>query len=150
MTCSTTGPRLVTKSSFFLARFSSSQDLTLSAKISMSRSMARRIYADAFARWPKQDLRPDYQLQDILRAAVDERYKNLEPAMEAEEILKARALQFLVQNKYNERFKLQGPLLEPKSQPTYFNDLIREIEEAPRRTWLERLGKRLSGMIRLQ
>ncbi|KAG5920615.1 hypothetical protein E4U42_006144 [Claviceps africana] len=116
----------------------------------MSRSMARRIYADAFAKWPKQDLRPDYQLQDILRVAVDERYKKLEPAMEAEEILKARALQFLVQNKYNDRFKLQGPLLKPKSQPTYFNDLIREIEEAPRRTWLERLGKRLSGMIRLQ
>ncbi|KAG6001015.1 hypothetical protein E4U21_004772 [Claviceps maximensis] len=116
----------------------------------MSRSMARRIYADAFAKWPKQDLRPDYQLQDILRAAVEERYKSLKPGMEAEETLKARALQFLVQNKYNDRFKLQGPMLEPKSQPTYFHDLVKEIEEAPRRTWLERLGKRLSGMIRLQ
>lgn len=41
-------------------------------------------------------------------------------------------------------------MLEPKSQPTYFQDLVREIEEAPRRTWLERLGKRLSGMIRLE
>ncbi|KAG6038689.1 hypothetical protein E4U41_003856 [Claviceps citrina] len=116
----------------------------------MSRSTARRIYADAFAKWPKQDLRPDYQLQDVLRAAVDERYRNFKPSMEAEETLKARALQFLVQNKYNDRFKLRGPMLEPKSQPTYFSDLVREIEEAPRRTWLERLGKRLSGMIRLQ
>lgn len=41
-------------------------------------------------------------------------------------------------------------MLEPKSQPTYFQDLVREIEEAPRRSWLERLGKRLSGMIRLE
>lgn len=41
-------------------------------------------------------------------------------------------------------------MLQPKSQPTYFEDLVREIEEAPKRTWLERLGKRLSGMIRLQ
>ncbi|KAG6011416.1 hypothetical protein E4U43_008324 [Claviceps pusilla] len=114
----------------------------------MSRSIARRIYADAFAKWPKQDLRPDYQLQDILSAAVDERYKNWKPAMEAEETLKARALQFLVQDKYKDRFKLQGPMLQPKSQPTYFTDLMREIEDAPRRTWLERLGKRLSGMIR--
>jgi hypothetical protein len=48
------------------------------------------------------------------------------------------------------QYKLKGPMLEPKSQPTYFQDLVREIEEAPRRTWLERLGKRLSGMIRLQ
>ncbi|GAO17998.1 hypothetical protein UVI_02060200 [Ustilaginoidea virens] len=70
--------------------------------------------------------------------------------MEAKETLKARALQFLVQNKYKDRFKLKGPMLEPKSQPTYFKDLVREIEEAPKRTWLERLGKRLSGMIRLQ
>ncbi|KAG5979934.1 hypothetical protein E4U55_004557 [Claviceps digitariae] len=116
----------------------------------MSRSIARRIYADAFAKWPKQDLRPDYQLQDILRGAVDQRYKNWKPAMEAEETLKARALQFLVQDKYKDRFNFQGSMLEPKSQPTYFHDLIREIEEAPRRTWLERLGKRLSGMIRLQ
>ncbi|EFY84271.1 hypothetical protein MAC_09679 [Metarhizium acridum CQMa 102] len=121
----------------------------------MSRSIAlittqRRIYADAFAKWPKQDLRPDYQLQDILKAAVEERYKNYNPAMEAEETLKARALQFLVQDKFNNRYKLKGPMLEPKSQPTYFQDLVREIEEAPRRTWLERLGKRLSGMIRLQ
>ncbi|KZZ93678.1 hypothetical protein AAL_05394 [Moelleriella libera RCEF 2490] len=71
----------------------------------MSRAIARRIYADALANWPKQDLRPDYQLQDVLRAAVEQRYKTMEPALENEEILKARALQFLVQNKYNERAK---------------------------------------------
>lgn len=41
-------------------------------------------------------------------------------------------------------------MLEPKSQPTYFEDLVREIEEAPKRSWFERLSKRISGMIRLQ
>ena len=55
-----------------------------------------------------------------------------------------------MQNKFRDRYKLKGPMLEPKSQPTYFEDLVREIEEAPRRTWLERLGKRLPGIIRLQ
>lgn len=89
--------------------------------------------------------------------------------MERGELLKARALQFLVQDRYNDRvrapryhtpeiameanigqFKLKGRLLEPKSQPTYFADLVREIDEAPNRSWLERLGKRLSGMIRFQ
>lgn len=48
------------------------------------------------------------------------------------------------------QYKLSSTMLEPKSQPTYFADLIREIDEAPKRTWLERLGKRLSGMIRLE
>lgn len=41
-------------------------------------------------------------------------------------------------------------MLQPKSQPTYFDDLVREIEEAPNRSWFGRLSKRLSGMIRLQ
>ncbi|KAL3952906.1 hypothetical protein ACCO45_012849 [Purpureocillium lilacinum] len=122
---------------------------SLTTTTAMSKSLARRIYSDAFAKWPKQDLRPDYQLQDILRRAVEDRYASAK-TNEAEELLKARALQFLVQNKFRDRYKLKGPMLEPKSQPTYFEDLVREIEEAPRRTWLERLGKRLSGIIRLQ
>lgn len=132
----------------------------------------RRIYSDVFAKWPKQDLRPDYQLQDVLGKTVDARFQSYKPAMEREEILKARALQFLVQDKFKDRvcrenhnrhpdrvqnlltrlqqYKLQGPMLHPKSQPTYFDDLVREIEEAPNRSWFGRLGKRLSGMIRLQ
>ncbi|KAI9898044.1 hypothetical protein N3K66_006404 [Trichothecium roseum] len=116
----------------------------------MSRSLAHRIYSEAFAKWPKQDLRPDYQLQDVLKATVEDRFKNHNQSIEAEELMKARALQFLQQNRFNDRFKLKGPMLEPKSQPTYFTDLVREIEEAPNRSWLERLGKRLSGMIRLK
>ncbi|KAJ4164011.1 hypothetical protein LMH87_005703 [Akanthomyces muscarius] len=115
-----------------------------------TRSLARRIYSDVFAKWPKQDLRPDYQLQDVLGKTVDARFQSYKPAMERQEILKARALQFLVQDKFKDRYKLQGPMLHPKSQPTYFDDLVREIEEAPNRSWFGRLGKRLSGMIRLQ
>ncbi len=133
-------------------------------------SSQRRIYSDVFAKWPKQDLRPDYQLQDVLGKTVDARFQSYKPAMERQEILKARALQFLVQDKFKDRvcaepkppsngsnlltrllqYKLQGPMLHPKSQPTYFDDLVREIEEAPNRSWFGRLGKRLSGMIRLQ
>lgn len=65
----------------------------------------RRIYADAFAKWPKQDLQPDFQLQDILSEAVQNRYKTIKPELETEELMKARALQFLVQNKYNDRVR---------------------------------------------
>ncbi|KAF7562923.1 hypothetical protein G7046_g1180 [Stylonectria norvegica] len=116
----------------------------------MSRSLSHRIYTDAFARWPKQALRPDHQFQDVLGKAVTERYQGYKPSMEPEELLKARALQFLVQDKYNNRFQLKGRLLEPRSQPTYFHDLVTEIDEAPNRSWLERMGKRLSGMIRFK
>jgi cytochrome b pre-mRNA-processing protein 6 len=83
-----------------------------------------------------------------VRQAVDARFAKYTPAMEADELAKARALQYLEQNRFNDKYKL-GPLLAPQSQPTYFADLVQEIEEAPRRSWLERLGKRLSGMIRM-
>ncbi|PHH74327.1 hypothetical protein CDD80_3166 [Ophiocordyceps camponoti-rufipedis] len=111
-------------------------------------SVARRVYASVFAQWPTQALRPDYQLQDVLRQSVDERFKNYRPSMEFGELQKARALQLLVEDKFLQ--KLRGPMLEPKSQPTYFADLLHEIDEAPKRSWLARLGKRLSGLIRLR
>ncbi|CAJ0547224.1 Ff.00g018510.m01.CDS01 [Fusarium sp. VM40] len=116
----------------------------------MSRPLSQKIYSDVFKRWPKQALRPDHQLQDVLSKTVTERFQNYKPSMEREEIQKARALQFLLRDRFNDRFKLKGLLLEPKSQPTYFTDLVKEIDEAPNRSWFERLGKRLSGMIRFQ
>merc|ERR1712000_184737 len=75
---------------------------------------------------------------------------NYKPSMEAEEMFRARSLQMLQENRFMDRYKLSGRMLEPNSQPTYFADLVREIEEAPKRTWFERLGKKLSGMVRLQ
>ncbi|PHH59455.1 hypothetical protein CDD81_3185 [Ophiocordyceps australis] len=116
----------------------------------MSRSLAQRIYMDALTQWPKQKLRPDCQFQDVMREAAEERFRKYQPSMESDELLKARALQYLLQDKCKNKYKLKGPMLEPKSQPTYFSDLAQEIDEAPKRTWLERLGKKLTGMIRLE
>jgi hypothetical protein len=46
----------------------------------MSRSLSQKIYSDVFARWPKQALRPDHQLQDVLGKAVTERFQNYKPS----------------------------------------------------------------------
>lgn len=67
-----------------------------------------RIYSEVLAKWPKQELRPDYQLQDVLRKTIDERYKKYKPSMEAEELFKARALQVLQQNRFMERVCLSN------------------------------------------
>lgn len=40
--------------------------------------------------------------------------------------------------------------MEPRSNPAYYNTLITELEEAPTRTWYQRIANRLGGMIRLQ
>jgi cytochrome b pre-mRNA-processing protein 6 len=67
-----------------------------------------RIYAQVFSRWPKQDLRPDYQFQDAVRQAVDARFAKYTPAMEADELAKARALQYLEQNRFNDKVRFLG------------------------------------------
>lgn len=66
-------------------------------------TLQRRVYSDVFAKWPKQDLRPDYQFQDVLGQVVNERFQAYKPSMEPEEMMKARALQFLVQDKFKDR-----------------------------------------------
>jgi len=40
--------------------------------------------------------------------------------------------------------------MQPKSNPNYYNDIITELEEAPKRTWFQRMAQRLGGVIRLQ
>lgn len=74
--------------------------------------LQRQIYTDVLARWPKQDLRPDYQFQDVMRQVVDERFKNYKPSIESEEQAKARALQFLVGDKFKQQVCLPGNTLE--------------------------------------
>lgn len=44
--------------------------------------------------------------------------------------------------------RLRGQILNPNSQPQYFQDLLRELEEAPSRSWLQNVSKRLTGMFR--
>ena len=39
-------------------------------------------------------------------------------------------------------------MFEPQSNPTYYKDLVKELEEAPHRSFLGRMAKRLSGIVR--
>jgi hypothetical protein len=41
-------------------------------------------------------------------------------------------------------------MMKPQSQPTYFDDLARELEEVPTRTWWTKFLTRISGKIRLR
>lgn len=38
--------------------------------------------------------------------------------------------------------------MEPASHPTYYKDLVRELEEAPQRSWVGRLVNRWKGVLR--
>ncbi len=47
------------------------------------------------------------------------------------------------------QFPTTDTILRPKSNPEYYNNLIKELEEAPTRSWLTRVTNRLKGMIRI-
>ncbi|CAG9939508.1 unnamed protein product [Clonostachys rosea f. rosea IK726] len=102
----------------------------------MSRPLSHRIYTEVLSKWPKQELRPDYQLQDVIRATIDKRFQAYQPSMEAEELFKARSLQFLQQNRWNEKaLQVIGPDAEA-NQPA---DIFRRPDPRNRRSPKENL-----------
>jgi cytochrome b pre-mRNA-processing protein 6 len=46
------------------------------------------------------------------------------------------------------QYKIVGSLMEPRSNPTHYADLIKELQEAPNRTFFGRIAKKLGGLIR--
>ncbi|CAK7237931.1 hypothetical protein SEUCBS140593_010208 [Sporothrix eucalyptigena] len=134
--------------------------------------MSLKIYKAAFARWPKDLLRPDVQLQDVLggqnlsdrlggrRSAASpvtdvaiQMATGRAPAnpstSDLAQLRQVNALYSLLDDRFKTQHQLKGTLLTPRSNPTYYNDLVTELEEAPTRSFLGRVRKRLGGMFRL-
>ncbi|KAI1371618.1 hypothetical protein F4677DRAFT_435179 [Hypoxylon crocopeplum] len=107
---------------------------------------AQRHVLRALSQWPKDTLRPQVQLQDVLR----KRFEQDSSLSEQEQLKQANALYSLLDNRYKKKYPITGSLLRPKSHPTYFTDLIRELEEAPNRSYIDRVWLRLKGLVRLQ
>lgn len=103
----------------------------------------------ALNRWPKDTLRPTVQLQEVLKKRFEGKGARLS---EEEKLRQANALYSLLDNRYKKKYPINGEhsIMKPKSNPTYFADLVRELEEAPNRSWLDRTMLRLKGIIRLQ
>ncbi|KKY15647.1 hypothetical protein UCRPC4_g06212 [Phaeomoniella chlamydospora] len=69
---------------------------------------------------------------------------------EAKELEQANVLYSLLENRYMNQYPIPETLRYPQSKPTHYDDILREFEEAPDRTWLQRLWLRMKGSVRLQ
>ncbi|KAI2463162.1 hypothetical protein F4781DRAFT_417539 [Annulohypoxylon bovei var. microspora] len=107
---------------------------------------AQRHILRALSLWPKDTLRPQIQFQDVLQ----KRFEQSSNLSEQDQLKQANALYSLMDDRYKTKYPIKGSLLNPKSQPTYFTDLVRELEEAPNRSYFERVWLRLKGVVRLQ
>ncbi|KAL4972834.1 hypothetical protein BDW66DRAFT_143465 [Aspergillus desertorum] len=60
------------------------------------------------------------------------------------------ALESLLENRYAKRYPLSEKLRHPASNPEYYDNLLREFEEAPNRDLIGRIRKRLGGLLRFK
>jgi hypothetical protein len=67
---------------------------------------------------------------------------------EQKELEQANALYALLEDRYAKESRLPQMLRTPASNPTYYDDLITEMQEAPTRSWLGSLMKRVQGSLR--
>ncbi|PHH51990.1 Cytochrome B pre-mRNA-processing protein 6 [Ceratocystis fimbriata CBS 114723] len=109
-----------------------------------------RHYNRALGLWPKDVLRPECQFQDVMLRGIQKRLQSSSQVDEAAEMKQVNALYSLLEDRYRTRYPLVGRILEPRSQPTYYADLLREVEEVPTRSWFTRFLTRWSGAFRLQ
>ncbi|KAL4908119.1 hypothetical protein BDW74DRAFT_146878 [Aspergillus multicolor] len=61
-----------------------------------------------------------------------------------------KALESLLENRYAKKYPLPENLRHPASNPSHYDDLLKEFEEAPNRDVMGRIWKRLGGILRLQ
>lgn len=113
--------------------------------------LALQRYQRVIAKWPTDKLRPNTQLQDLIRKNVDSKYgANATVAPnEAAELQQANALTALLDDTFKNKYPLRETL-KPASQPTYFTDLLEELDRAPEKTFSTRLWERIAGFIRFK
>ncbi|KAH8687278.1 hypothetical protein BGZ60DRAFT_425193 [Tricladium varicosporioides] len=130
----------------------------------MSKSIPYRHYIRALSQWPKDALRPDCQFQTILERSINRRFLGAEQKdkegkvvkIEPEKIDKTReleqvnALYSLLGNRYSQKYKLSKEFMRPQSDPDHYTNLVKELEEAPKRSWWGNLVNKWRGAVRYQ
>ncbi|KAK0648074.1 hypothetical protein B0T16DRAFT_112378 [Cercophora newfieldiana] len=105
--------------------------------------------------WPKDALRPNLQFQDAISkrlaagslAAPRTSFPDQTTRLAAE-LKQVNALEALVQNKFARKYPLSKRTMNPRWNPTYFDDLLAELEAAPTRSWTTKIANKLKGMFR--
>ena len=60
------------------------------------------------------------------------------------------ALYSLLENKYQKNYPMPESVRRPASSPDYYDGLLKELEEAPSRNWLERTVNSWKGFLRMK
>ncbi|KAF2835805.1 hypothetical protein M501DRAFT_1019411 [Patellaria atrata CBS 101060] len=113
----------------------------------MSSQVARH-YARLISQWPKDPLRPTVNLADTLKARANKTTRS--PFIdEARELKNIKALYSLLGNRYSQKYPTTEAFFKPKSSPKHYENLIQELDQAPKRTSFGSWLNKWKGFIRL-
>ncbi|KAL8404994.1 hypothetical protein RB594_009755 [Gaeumannomyces avenae] len=134
----------------------------------MSRNAAVTHLRAALSRWPQDVLRPETQLPRALAPRLERLEQQQQqqqqqgaphaasasgaaiPTGEVQQLREANALLALLDNRFKNRYRVREQTFRPRSSPDYYDNLIRELDEAPTRSAWSRWMTRIKGMVRLE
>lgn len=70
------------------------------------------------------------------------------PPPKASDAAQLNALYSLLSDRYAARYPTSPAMLQPASRPNHYHDLMRELDEAPRRSWFAKKWLRWSKLVR--
>ncbi|KAI9834196.1 MAG: hypothetical protein M1819_003034 [Sarea resinae] len=121
----------------------------------MSNSILHKHYLRALSHWPKDLLRPTVSFPTSLEARLSRRFlpnaenPNARPTFPSpHEKDEVNALYSLLENRYMTKYPTSAVLTRPASNPTYYEDLLAELEAAPQRSWFDRQLNKWKGFLR--
>ncbi|KAL8951402.1 MAG: hypothetical protein Q9222_002623 [Ikaeria aurantiellina] len=74
----------------------------------------------------------------------------IKPSNEQADLEQVNALYSFLEDRYTKKYPLSDRLLKPASNPQHYENLLKEFEEAPRRSWFGRLVNSWKGFVRWQ
>ncbi|KAL8933236.1 MAG: hypothetical protein Q9216_006459 [Gyalolechia sp. 2 TL-2023] len=128
-----------------------------------------RHWQRALAQWPVDLLRPQISFQEIMRRRLDKQFgpsdtkgvsydpakeskdtlaTPLKPINENAELEQVNVLYSFLENRYQKKYPLSNRLMKPLSDPEHYEKLVKELEAAPKRSWLGRLLNQWKGKVR--
>lgn len=132
---------------------------------------ALKHWARIIQKWPVDRVRPNHvSFQKVMQSRID---KITSPAPanrdttpnvkannalvspvqlpvfdEAKELRQVKALDTLLTNKYANTYPIPKSIRYPQSSPNHYSNVIKELDEAPDRTWAASFMKRVKGALR--
>jgi cytochrome b pre-mRNA-processing protein 6 len=70
------------------------------------------------------------------------------PFNETKEMQQVSVLSSLLDNRISKAYPMPQSLRYPANRPTHYDDVVREMEEAPSRSWFGSLTKKIKGSLR--